>query len=228
MAKQYIRTLLPPSLKMDLFEFQGRTFQVASQQQAAEVEPSMPGAWPMAWSSATAPPVAASQRELQRNLTDETAEVRDMMLAMADDFSTNPREIKRLLNMVRFHLLLRVGRIAHLKAVPALQQYQRWILLSLRWPDMMRWLQWGADRLSPRETELEAGHVVSRLRRLEELAGRSDDVASWRAGAVAQLGLPDAGASWLDDPHLLAFFQRESKIEDATERLSGGAALGFY
>src|SRR5437773_66770 len=123
----------------------------------------------------------------------ETEEVRKVMLALSADFSTNPREIKRLLNMVRFCLLLRKHRQDKGGGVPTLDQYQRWIFLSLRWPDMMRWLQWGSDQLLERGRSANIGIVSRRLSLLEAQASKAADLTTWRKEAAAALGLQEDG-----------------------------------
>lgn len=173
---------------------------------------------------------AEVQEQLSRRLTDDSGPVREMMRGMGATFSSNPREIKRLLNMCRFYLFLRAGRIADGKAVPELDQYQRWIMLSLRWPDMTRWLQWSAAEL-PLDDGASAGRgaVEQRLRRLEDQAAKSADLVGWRTDLATQLGLVDGGnaIAWLDDDNLFTFFKRESN-RDPKKRISAGAALGFY
>ena len=168
------------------------------------------------------------QRELSLRLTDASGEIRAMLTKMAPGFSTNPREIKRLLNMARFYLLLRIGRIASGKQVPDIEQYERWIMLTLRWPDMTRWLQWGdADvGLGGGEPE-KLGSVAGRLQRLEQQAEQSADFAAWNADIARRLGLLADEVSWLKDDNLFAFFKQEA-AKEPKERISAGAQLGFF
>jgi hypothetical protein len=174
------------------------------------------------------------QDELSWELSDESEDVRAMMIRMAADFPTNPREIKRLLNVVRLHLLLRIGRIANGKPVPDLAQYQRWITLALKWPDMMRWLQWSPDPLASRPSDPRQTNVVAgRLKRIEEQAGKDGSVESWEAALADIVGTNGTDASetkvvWMNDPSLLTFFKRETELADFAERLSTGAETGYY
>jgi len=58
-------------------------------------------------------------------------------------FSNNPREIKRFVNALRFQRFLMTNMTN--KGSPSLDQVRRWIILSLKWPQVVRWLYWSAN-----------------------------------------------------------------------------------
>ena len=77
----------------------------------------------------------------------ESRDVGAIIRKIAVDSVGNPREMKRMVNLARFYLALRSARRQRDERwrAPDLDQYARWIAVTLRWPDMLRWLQWGAD-----------------------------------------------------------------------------------
>jgi hypothetical protein len=166
----------------------------------------------------------------------ETKDVEKLTLQISSYLAANPREIKRLLNMVRFYLFLRAERLSEAKmtgdvdaaGVPELDHYRRWILLSLRWPDMMRWLQWGAEQRSTADATISTiGAVGERLAGLERAAYEAEDIAAWQGSVRSLFGFGDQGISWLADPKLFDFFKGEAALEQSA-RLSHVVRKGFY
>lgn len=142
----------------------------------------------------------------------------------------NPRELKRLANMARFYLQLRNARREKDNAwtPPEPRQYARWIALTLRWPDMMRWLQWGADEQV--WSEASSSLVVRRLVAFEDSTLSADSRTAWvetvKGALNLSLGEADAG-HWLHDPKLYEFFRAEGARPES-ERLSNAVALEFW
>jgi hypothetical protein len=58
---------------------------------------------------------------------------------VASSFSNNPREIKRFINLLRFERFLMTELLEDEKS-PEFDQASRWIILSLKWPQLVRWL----------------------------------------------------------------------------------------
>jgi hypothetical protein len=141
--------------------------------------------------------------------------------------SGNPREIKRLTNLARFYLGLRNARQRDMPywQAPGLSQYARWITLTLRWPDMMRWLQWGADECSW-DSELASRNLQERrLHVLEQKAATANDPKAWEEGVTNALKVsPSKTTGWVKDAKLFEFF----KTMKEHERLSTAAAKGFW
>ena len=170
----------------------------------------------------------------------ESLDVGNILDAFKDQEVGNPRELKRLANMARFYLALRKERKLRDNAwtPPDPSQYARWIALTSRWPDMMRWLQWGADEAQ--WTDPTTDLIVRRLRVLEEEASAASKPArrrvarapphlvTWRDGVVSRLNLEkDRGGHWLSDPKLFEFFQKEAARKPG-ERLSDAASVEFW
>jgi KAP-like P-loop domain-containing protein len=171
----------------------------------------------------------AAQREIiaSQVLAGEDAGVRRMMRDLAPEFSRNPRDLKRLLNLLRFQVLVTRLRAADGRRAPHDAQLQRWITLSLRSPDAVRWLQWTPGHPINPDGRARTGLLSERLAALEAIAARVSHPDLWKASLIATFGLHEAGVSWLDDPELLAFFQREVALPEA-ERLSAGALQGYW
>ncbi|WP_158266615.1 KAP family P-loop NTPase fold protein [Allosphingosinicella deserti] len=142
----------------------------------------------------------------------------------------NPREMKRMVNLARFYLTLRAARSVKEPAwhPPNAGQYARWIALTLRWPDMLRWLQWGADEARWPPEELGVPLIVRRLRALEAHAERAEAPAAWRNALKEELSLPtDSESNWSRDAKLFEFFVDEVN-QPRGERLSDAAERGFW
>lgn len=142
----------------------------------------------------------------------------------------NPREMKRMVNLARFYLTLRAVRSAKEPAwrPPDADQYARWIALTLRWPDMLRWLQWGTDEARWSSEELGLPLMVRRLRALEAHAERAETPTVWRERLKTGLSLPsDSESNWSRDAKLFEFFIDEISCPPG-ERLSDAAARGFW
>lgn len=143
----------------------------------------------------------------------------------------NPREIKRMVNLARLYLSLRNARrrIDPQWRAPSLDHYARWITLTLRWPDMMRWLQWGADE-APRQVaeDAAANLVVRRLETLEQATRGATCVIDWASQIEQALHLSQGDAvEWRKDSKLFEFFQYCAQPASG-KRLSDSARSGFW
>lgn len=175
----------------------------------------------------------ALQEAASEEVTEESEDVLTLMRYILTQSPCSPREIKRALNVVRFALLMRVGRIALGLPVPSLPLYGRWITLSMRWPDMARWLQWSSDVVAP-VLSCAGGEnfAARRLAVLESAAvcgdgGDGGDHQSWCQLVAQRFGWEEGKVRWLDDPGLYRFFATEATFTEA-DRLSNAAAIGFY
>lgn len=147
-----------------------------------------------------------------------------MLREAAQGFSANPRDIKRLLNVVRFEYLLSRTRIANDERIPDAETMGRWIALSLRWPAFVRWLQWSPQPV-PGKADLapSGGMVRQRLETLERLSREQPDFEKWREQVHEELHLREGDVQWDVDPNLREF------LADASDKpLSAGAGHGLY
>ena len=173
---------------------------------------------------------SASPDSAQSQAFVESRDVGAIIRKVADYSVGNPREMKRMVNLARFYLALRGTRRERGDGwrAPDLDQYARWIALTLRWPDMMRWLQWGADEVTWTGDGADKSLVVRRLRKLELTATTSANSDDWKKTLGTDLLVPtESEADWACDPKLFEFFQSEGKQSDE-RRLSAAAARGFW
>lgn len=159
-----------------------------------------------------------------------------MLINAASKYSDNPRDLKRFMNVYRFHYFLMVARRKKGLKAPSPDQLRRWIFLSLKWPDMVRWLQWGSKILndSAAEEQDSSGRSASivktreRLLLLEKITKDANTLADWRGMIGKVLGLNETTmVRWAGDEELYDFFRSELNL-DTNDRLSSSAGLGFY
>jgi hypothetical protein len=171
------------------------------------------------------------QRELDAGIAlfdDRNETIRTLIKQAAAGFSHNPRDMKRFVNAFRFQYFLWWAYRAQTgKPGPRLEQLQRWVVFSMKWPEVVRWVwrtggrEWRAPQpgmpLDP----------PNRLRLLETMAAASQDLVTWQAQAKALLLLDAAKTPWLNDDDLLEFFYTEAQRK-AEERLSAAAGAGLW
>jgi KAP family P-loop domain len=168
----------------------------------------------------------ARQERYAETYSDESPEARRTLNHIAMQFSRNPREIKRLTNVVRLLSMMRFAREDRGLPVPSEQQYEDWVVLSLKWPDFVRWLSWAGgegDSATPNSRE----QVHMQLARLEQAARDIPDFAAWRGAVAAYLRQPPESVPWLASLELHQFLAQQAARAEA-ERLSMAAKIGFY
>jgi len=181
-------------------------------------------------------PAVATTRDYEDSLALGT-----LLDALLPHAAGTPREMKRMINVARFYLALRAARIEvdPSWSPPSPAQYARWIVLTLRWPDMMRWLQWGADEAHWDEKHQAETLTCRRLKVLEAKRPKIKSAEEWRNAIEKELktrpapkeGEPAADgphwATWAGDPKLFQFFQVEAALPK-DERLSDASRQGFW
>lgn len=156
--------------------------------------------------------------------------VSDFVLKVAPHLYSNPRDLKRFLNTFRLHDFLRIARLGKNLEAPSRSLIADWIRLSLRWPQVVRWMHRANADDSATKTDGGAhGSTYHHLTNLETVAVEvaSGDVIKWKELAVARLGANLGGVDWVSDPALFEFF-REIGQRDLKERLSFGAGKGLW
>jgi hypothetical protein len=87
--------------------------------------------------------VELSIGEVAKKFTDEDPEMFAALTEYKEYLSDNPRTIKRAVNLYRFHYFISEAR--HLSPHDLLcaspEQIARWIVVIIRWPHFVRWLQ---------------------------------------------------------------------------------------
>jgi hypothetical protein len=154
-----------------------------------------------------------------RAFSDEEKKIRDLLTASAADFSTNPRDIKRFINVFRFYYFLRAAREARKDSVPSLNQLSRWILFSLKWPEAVRYL----SRIQLAPNALSHPQFVA----LEKAGKESQSLEDWKKSAALALGMNADDNPWLSSQEMMRFFKSESGFAEA-ERLSASCGKGLW
>lgn len=131
--------------------------------------------------------------------------------------ANKPRTIKRFVNLYRFYRMSQWARqLQNLKtANPA--ALGRWIVIMLRWPQMVRWIQW----------EGELGLFVAdspyrKAEKIEKMADDSKDFEDWRE-TLAKNGITDIG--WLTEQSVYEFLRK--RLSD-NERLTEALEVGVW
>ena len=98
------------------------------------------------------------------------------------DFSNNPRDIKRFMNLFRFYRFV-MTNFENPEDVPSFSQLRRWIILSLKWPQVVRWLYYtpsegGYDNSNQDNVNIPTAQ--ERLKSLEEISHTSGNFIGWK------------------------------------------------
>jgi len=160
------------------------------------------------------------------SFNDQDEEIRAQIRKAATSFSHNPRELKRFINAMRFnYYLLWTCVVRGYGQEITLDQLQRWVVLSMKWPEVVRWVRRSGGREGPAGSSGQAGN--GRLCMLETLGKDSSNFQDWQKNAQARLELDPNSARWLHDEDLHQFFRAESSFPDG-QRLSDAAGKGLW
>jgi hypothetical protein len=155
---------------------------------------------------------------ITKNFNNKNPEIRSRIVTMATKFSDNPRDLKRFINVYRLQYFLREAQVARgLRNVVSLQQLQRWVFLTMKWPEVVRWIQHcgGIDMHK------------ARLYQLEEMGTNAFSMKIWQDNALKIALLDYNKVRWLNDDSLRQFFLEESCIGEGA-RLSDGSGKGLW
>jgi hypothetical protein len=165
------------------------------------------------------------QSQMKAAAVAENGDVRTVMNDVIARSHCSPREIRRILNLVRFILHLRVARIISEKKVPPLAAYASWIVLGLKWPELIRWLEWGFGELHSSPNPELKNRLARRLYLFEQLAS-NNTFEQWGAEVRTQINKADE-VLWTQDRALYSFFQQEGH-RNSDVRLSTAAEIGLF
>ena len=82
-------------------------------------------------------------KEAISRFADRTFDVQVAIDKGAKYFGGNPRELKRFIDSFRFNYYLWWARHRKDLSAPDLDQVVRWTVLSMKWPETVRWLRRG-------------------------------------------------------------------------------------
>ncbi|MHA2365905.1 MAG: KAP family P-loop NTPase fold protein, partial [Candidatus Hodarchaeales archaeon] len=191
------------------------------------------------------------QQELFENITKliidyvENTELIDQIIEdYTINFSNNPRELKRFVNLFSFFSFLSKAREVQNQPVPSTRQMARWAELSLKWPSFTRWLRLGKlrkeDILNYQISSWEdKNYVQDRLKELEIIALNSNkDFNQWRSTLLKKIKSEQDQAqisdmvskelNWIEIPAIMRFFYEEASFNDDEDRLSSADGTGLW
>jgi hypothetical protein len=151
--------------------------------------------------------------------TDLDKEIHETISHYARLYFTNPRDTKRFVNLFRFYYFLRAARQGREQQVSSIDQLCRWLVFSLKWPGVVRWL-----RHHPNSDD----QSDSRFAALERLGGENQNVKNWQDGMDKTFGLKLEQTEWLADEELYAFLNAEFNEFKMKDRLSSCSEGGLW
>lgn len=176
-------------------------------------------------------------------LNQDTREIEALLETAYMSFSKNPRELKRLVNVYRFYMNLRIARIANGEHVPTQMQTRDWVILMLAWPEAYRWLRGGNHAgLEKAAGAVQMTGAQQMLAKLEETAlsvvesnvntdGKQEqgeiEFQSWMKALEVLSDLDRETHRWISDERLMLFFQRVAR-NGPEGSLARAAGKGFW
>jgi hypothetical protein len=168
-----------------------------------------------------------------RTFNDGNKEICELIHSVAEDFSHNPRELKRFINSFRLHYFLfytklEQANVRGTKNELDLNQVVRWVILSMKWPEVVRWIQQSRGCRSSDKINKNEIKYPNRLEKLELMGKDSTNIEIWleKAKEIAQLNIESA--PWLNNDDLRHFFHREFHDYAEGQRLSNGMGKGLW
>jgi phospholipase C len=155
-----------------------------------------------------------------RLFTDREESMRALISKDARKYFNNPRDMKRFVNLFRFYYFLRAAREVKEEPVVSIEQLSRWLVFSLRWPEVDRWLR--------RHPASEDDSASSPLAIFEHAAATPHNLAAWQEELDKSLGLKLDQTPWLADGELFTFFQTEVSDFKEGDRLSSCSDKGLW
>ena len=177
-----------------------------------------------------------------KQMSQDSGEIVALLDQAHKNFSNNPRELKRLVNVYRFYMNLRVARESRGEAVPTVPQMRNWVMLALAWPEVMRWLRRRHSEWESEEDRKSAAETGRQLRALErkseesveyqrdtsgETHTRAPPLDDWTDRLEKLSGLSRRTTPWLSDERLFQFFKRIA-ADGPDASLAAGAGKGFW
>jgi hypothetical protein len=94
----------------------------------------------------------------------DSGEILEQLEYLTDYLSSSPREIKRYVNLLILHNVHQYLRYHMSLEVPSNKDIAKWLLISVKWPQMVRWIQWeNEDKLVHYNTPVDKANKIDML-----------------------------------------------------------------
>lgn len=168
---------------------------------------------PLAWQRLSHTLIKTSAQQL----SDDNPTLQKYLDRYEPFLGVSPRAIKRFANLFRFYSLSQLSRQS--QGLPACSPaaLARWLVIMLRWPQAVRWIQWEGD------AKLSAGTgALSKAEALETQLVKTASHAAWLK-YLAKLD-PDH-AEWMGDKQFYEFLKTAARSD---EKLSFAVETGVW
>ncbi|HKO98828.1 MAG TPA: P-loop NTPase fold protein [Pyrinomonadaceae bacterium] len=152
-----------------------------------------------------------------RQFADDDAEIQQQLVRYASYLGSTPRGLKRFANLYRFYRFAQWSReFQDLKAAtPAALGF--WLVIMLRWPQMVRWIQWdGETQVFAASSPLEKAEKFQRL--IAETANYNGWMLKLTTEKMDQIG-------WTKDQQLFDFVKSQ---QDDSNLLTDAVEMGIW
>lgn len=138
-------------------------------------------------------------------ITNDDPEIWQEVKHFSTYLSASPRSLKRFANLLRFYHIqqrlreLQLGREANFKSAST-GALALWLLIALRWPQLVRWVQWEYERklIVSRNCEEKARYLDEAMDRVEHQDPKDENAAYqyW----LSELLSPATGTQFEEEP----------------------------
>lgn len=177
-------------------------------------------------------------KERADEMDEDTEWVRALVNTARPYFASNPRELKRLVNVYRFYMLIASARESRGEKVPTSHQLQSWLIFALAWPDVVRWIRYGsfveegetADALVHESVIGQDQFIRGRLLCMDKLGrslGYDNWVAEWYKVLRGSHKETIEKHPWIMDERLYRFWSKQSNAKKA-DRITSDNSSAFW
>jgi len=143
----------------------------------------------------------------------------------------NPRASKRMVNMLKFEILMMAAKKSRGLNVPTITQVAKWIYFSQNWPSLARWILDKTSIVVPKRRDFTENTLDNSERKLSFLvtvAKTAKDVNDW--SKTLSNDIKDMKKSIWEDPKLYEFFKAEARLgaKDTNMKITEGAEKNVY
>jgi hypothetical protein len=169
-------------------------------QQAAELAKLLPHR-PQVWQRLSHTLIETGAKQL----SDDSPTLQKHLQRYEPFLGVSPRGIKRFANLYRFYSLSQLSRQSQGLPACSPSALARWLVIMLRWPQVVRWIQWeGEAKLS------QGTGALSKATDLENELCKTQTHAAW----LKYLDKNENPAEWLRDQQLYEFLKAPANADE--------------